>query len=292
MKKTKKHVVFLGLCIAAVLCFGTAYAQDSYQYEAGVDYYTSTDDDDFEVRVYGIRAKAHFSQVNTSGHPLAEAAFLERIGDVELVAGQGDLEAPSAEGDVSSYTGSVTYMQPGSPITAWIMYDKKEIEADPPTPIKMTIDTFNIGIGSFLADGLRVGFNYGQEEDEIVGVGTTDYDDYEINVKLVSELGGGKAYNVEGSLGVCQFDNGTTDGSNTILSISGDYYFNERLSLGAGITTNSGDDTSEEGTAIALNLTNFFTPRFYGAVGYEKFSASDSTEPDEDSIDIMLSVRF
>lgn len=315
MKKIIRLMFFPGLVAAVLFVSNSAYAEDSYQYEVGAQYHSSKEDNnnpnekDIEVKVTGIGARVHFSEVNTAGHPLAEAAFLERVGSVAVQAGDGEIEGSfggtDLDGDVTRYVAEVEFMRPDLPIVIKATLDKLNIDLNSPGEGEVETGVFNIGFGFFLLDGLRLGLSYGQEEKDeditapMVVDRTADYDDYAVEAKWVKSLSGGRSFNAEGSIGIRDFDlkdknnpSQNDDGSNTIVGLSGDYYFTDSFSLGAGVMVNSGDDEGEEGDIVTFNLTNFFSPRFYVNVDYEKFHASEDSGQDETGWDILFSARF
>lgn len=302
MKKIIRFMFFPSLLAATLFVSGIAYAEESYQYEVGAQYHTSNEDDGADVDVTGVGAIVHFSPVNTAGHPLAEAAFLERVGSVKVQVGYGDIEgsfgATDVDGDVVRYVAEIEFMRPELPIVIKATVDKLDVDLNSPAEGDMQTDIFNVGFGYFIGDGLRLGLNYGQEEEDIditvpmVLDRTTDYDDYAVEVKWVKSLSGGRTLNAEGSIGLRNYDNDADDGSNTIVGLSGDYYFTDSFSLGAGVMVNSGDDEGEEGDIVTFNLTNFFSPRFYVNVDYEKFHASEDSGQDKTGWDILFSIRL
>lgn len=302
MKKIIRSKFLAGLFAVALFLSFSVNAGAEYQYEVGGGYITSEEDNGPKVDVVGVGAVLHFFPVSTSGHPLAESAFLERIGSVSIDAGFGDLEGPSGsnlDADITRYIVMLEYMRPGLPYVMTAMLDKQDVELNAPGVGEMTTDGLGLGFGYFLQDGLRIGLSYGQEEEDInitvppLGTQTTDYDNYTVEAKWVSSLSAGRALNAEGSIGKRDFDDGTTDGSNTIIDLSADYYVTNMFSLGAGISFNSGDEQSEEGDTFTLNLTNFFNENYYIDVNYEKFSADDKNfSDDEDGWDIYFTARF
>ncbi len=244
-----RYSILLSLCIFVSFFRITSHAQESYQTEFSLEYYSSEDDDNYEDKLYGVSAEVHFSQVDTKGHPYAEAAFLERVGSVELVIGKSETELDSiAEGDGPLYGAMLTLMKPDLPIAIQATYLKSKLEFEPPLDGADTeADGYGIEIGHFLSDGLLVSIGYMHSETDLtIPILTVDetikHDDYELYAKFVKENLGGTAYNVEGTLGISQFDDGRDDGSNNFIVVSGNYYFNRRISLGGELEINIGDD--------------------------------------------------
>lgn len=300
MKDTKMYGVFTLLLAVMFLSLSTAQAQDSYRFEAGAIHHYSEDDDDVEVKVMGIGGAFYFQPVNTADHPLAEAAFLERVGNVMVQTGIGTLEGDfQLDADVAMIGAEVEYMQPGQPLYLEAMSNRMIVDLNSPGDGDMTMDTFGVGAGWFIQDGFRVGVGYVYEEDDIditapmVLNQTKEYKRFNVNGKMVKKLSGEMAFNAEAMISYEQYDDEVDDGSNNVVSLSGDFYFNRKISAGAGLIINRGDDESAEGETFSLNFTNFFTPRFYIDVDVARFEADNNTAgTDEDSLDLLLALRF
>ena len=302
-EKVKSEVSFIGDTKAIVPKHGfdAAHAQENYQTEIFVNYYRSEDDDDLEMKMHGLSAVIHFTEVNTVGHPLAEAVFLERIGSIEVLVGEQELKVDSTifEADGPIYGGIATVMKPGLPIAIQATLVKSELEFDAPIDGDIKIDSYGFGIGYFFAHNFLVGVKYSHTERdtdmEIPNfsiVETTKFDDYELAVKFVRELEDGTAFNIEGDFGVSQSDDGTDNESNTIIGISGDYYFNQKISIGGGLEINTGDDKSDEGKTFEIDFKAFVTHIFSINFGLEKFNADNDEGADEESLQFILSARF
>lgn len=291
-----KYVQIISMCIW-FFYFGSAYAQDNYRTEMSVNY-DSSKDDDIEVKIYGIMAGIHFSPVDTTGHPLAEADFLERVGGIALTVGKMEAKSGSTSVDADGpfYGLLVALMKPDYPLTANVMYFKTETEFAAPYDGEITVDSYGFNIGKFISDGLLAFVGYSHTESDISFAGLLESkrktNDYSTGVKYVNELHDNAAFNIEADLAISQFDGGDDDGSNTIFGLSGDYYFTNRTSLGAGFDINIGDDKSDEGISFGINSTVFITPHFLLSVGFEKFQADNDEGEDEDSYDVTMSARF
>lgn len=297
MNKIHRYVYILSLCILWTFCASTAYAQDNYQTEVLINYYSSKDDADNKTKTYGIKTTVHFSPVETTGHPLAEADFLERIGSITLFAGKWEQKFGStAEADGPFYGLQAMLMKPDYPLVLQAQYIKTDLEFDPPPDGDMTNDSYALKIGWFFSKELLAFVEYSYNEARISLSGlpeiTREEDDYSIGAKFVKELGDDSAFNLEASIEQSQFDEDNEDGSNTILGISGDYYFTSQTSVGADFEINSGDDKYIEGKTIGINSRIFITPQFSFRLSYKKFLADNNEGEDEDSYSATVLVRF
>lgn len=283
----KKIVVLFIVAICSMFVAGNAFAEDSYRAEVGISYMDVDEDNGDEYNVPVISASYQFADVNTSGHPLAEAAFLERIGNVEVSVGEGDVESSGSEYDVSTLGINFIYMQPDSPYAIGLEYF--DIDIDVPGT-EFSTETINFILGYFLADGLRVNLEYGQSE-ATVGASETDADHYAFNAKYVLEDDKGEAFGLEGGILKVEIDN-SADDSYLEGYISVDHYFNERFNIGLGFAVSAGDVSSAEGHTVLVNARNFFTPNVYGEVGYADFSPTNPDGFDEETWEFSLTARF
>lgn len=296
-----KYFFTFALCLFLTACFDFVYAKDNYRTEISANYFHS--EDGSKTTLHDIDARIYFLQVNTFSHPLAEAAFLERIGSVSFLVGKRKLESNSLllniEADGPTYTSVVTYAKPDIPLTLQATYTMSDLEFESPLDGDFKLDTYGLGIGYFFARNLFGGITFVHSKSNMeislfsLSVDeTSNTDEYEIFAKYVKERSDGTAYNIESNIGIQQFDNSADDGSNTFVEISGDYYFNQRISLGGGIGVNTGDDKYGEGKTFAIDFNVFLSPRSLVNVSFESFLADNDEGEDEESYDIRLAMRF
>ena len=292
MNKTSKFV-FLNLCISIIFCFGTVYAQDSYQAEVSAKYYSSEDDDNIEYKIYGVNGEVYFAKVDTTGHPLAEAAFLERIGSIEVTAGIEEFKAdPNVKADGPLYGVGATFMNPKLPIAFQASFITSKLEFDSPSDGDATKEHYEFGFGYFITKRLIAGLKYGYSEVEQPIPGAKKYNNYELSAKYVRVLADGTAFNIESGLLLRQFDDGTEDESNAIIKILCDYYINHKVSIGAGFEINTGDNKYDEGKTFAIDFKAFVLPRISINAGFAKFLADNDEGADKGSLQVTLSARF
>jgi len=297
-----KYVISLSVCFFLILCFEVIYAQDSYQTEISASYSRWDDEDDNKTTQYDISAKLHFLPVNTVGHPLAEAAFLERIGNVQLHVGKVESKGESIidiEANGPLYGAALTYAKPDLPVVLQAQYAKIQLEFESPLDGDVTIDDYGVGFGYFLDKSLLAGIQYGHIETDAKikyltssSETTSKTNSYALTAKFVREQSGGTAYNIEGGIEIEQFDDESDDGSNTIFGVSGDYYLNREVSLGAGFGLNTGDDKDNEGKTVNLDFNAFLTPQFAVNIALEKFIADNDEGEDADTFNVGMKVRF
>lgn len=232
-----KKIVSLAGAIGLALSAG-AVASD-YNVELGGQYV----DFDF-AEAWGADATIYFKPVQAGNGPLAEAAFLNRAGNVNFAylretSGDFNLPAVGAEAYFGNYYLAANYAR------------------------------FSNGIK--LNDyGIRVGMMLGQNTRGTVGYNRTelpfgiDLDSYTVGIKHVMMLAGNTALNLEGEAGVV--DNGSSD---FIYNFQADYYFTPSFSLGARYSGIESDDEWGLGTRY------FFTPRVSGGLEYSRADGDD-----------------
>lgn len=294
MNKIVAVLIAMSFWTLSLLCTVTVYAQDAFQIEISADYIKLEADDNFESKLYGVYAEVFFLPVKTANHPLAEAAFLERIGSVELFGGKYETQGATSKADGPVYRALATFMKPGSALFAEALYYRLKLEADPPSTTNWAADAYGLGIGSFFSDGLLLGIRYFHSKSETTGPfsSMTKFDDYEMHVKNVSVNADGTALNIEGNAGLRRTDDGSVVESNIAVGVSGDYYFTRQVSAGVGIEVETGENRWDEGVTASINVNAYANQSFSAKMAYEKFSAHHETVPDDDLINVTVSVRF
>lgn len=227
----------LSTAIALSLASTTAFS-GSFNAEVTANYA----DLDGDADTIALIGELYFAQVNTDGHPLEEADFLEKASNVELAY------ASTSAGPVDSTlaTLGVNYYIPDTIFFAGAAIARATVE-----------------VGSFDDSDTDWGLTAGVTPIEGLLVTTEYFNEpgYDLNLqaKYVKALAGETAVNVEASFQDAEEDN--------IFGLSADYYFNQKASLGANIL--SADETGY-GIQGKLFVTNEFS------IGAEYFTV-DST---------------
>ncbi|HEY0975362.1 MAG TPA: putative porin [Solimonas sp.] len=246
-----KKALFLAL--ATAVGSGSALAQD-YQWDASLGY---TDFENDSALSAGITY--HLDRVKTAGHPLAEAAFLERSSNLSLGYVTFDDADADAIGVAGEFYFDQLYLSGG--------YTAAEIGG-------VDVDTISARIGWMLADGFRLAAGIDRVDADVPNVDARN--DIAIEAKYVTKMEGGTALNLQAS--VTLLDDPIDD---ELFEVRGDYYFNPAFSVGAGVSI-ADDDTN-----YGIGARYFFTPTFSGGLLYE--TANDG---DDDVISAALTLRF
>ena len=223
----KKTYLALAVASAALITL-PAVAQD-YQMEAGLSY-VSYDNDGNSDSAIGVDFRYNFETVSTANRPLSEAGFLGRNGGVNVGLSQVD----KADYNVLDLGANYWFED------IYAAIDYSQIDGD---------GKYTLTGGYMLNDGLRVHASFTDGDavaESIIGIGA----------KYVASLGS-NFVNLEGS-----FE--TSDGENAI-NLAGDYFLNNALSVGAGITTYSASGAK---TAIDIGAKYFVMPNVSGELSY------------------------
>ncbi len=248
-----KHAMKWGTGIAAMLLSSGASA---YQFEGTGTY---TDFDDLDDSSLGVIGQYFFNNVDDSGVPRAEAAFLGRASSVGLAYFTFD------EADVDSIAiGGEIYFQNFYAAAALGQTSFGSIDRD----------DISLEFGFLPMDGLRLTVGYDDEDSDL---DILDLTTISLNGKYVVPLAGDKAFSVGAS--IAQSD----DADDTITYMaSGDFFINQNLSFGAGF-----EDTDQSGSseAIALRARMFVIPNLSVQLQY-------NMQDDNDSIELGVTGRF
>lgn len=228
----------ISFAVALVAAPVFASAQD-YRFEVSGAYSTTDIKNSSNIDLANVQGTFYWDQVNTAGHPLAEAAFLERQGGLTInylntSIGSFDNDTWSLAGDYYFDNGIYVAGRYSTP-------DEGE-------------DTWGASLGYSPAAGLLFVVDADDNGDEW---------DYTGRVKYHTDLSG------ETSLGV---DATVAD---KLYTLGGDYYFNRNFSVGAELAYDSDADY----TGLAADVKYFFTPVFWveGNVGTNVSGDADFT---------------
>jgi len=258
------------------------------------------DEGGMEQEDYGLSVRQYLSTVNTKHHPLAEAAFLERIGSFGVVVTSSDLNQDVAQvvvkSDQLSYGAFANLMEPDQAVFLNLFFSKTDRQR-----VNFGIgDTQSKGylleIGRYLDAGHVVSFEYAHSETESAfvsfPVSRAERSSYALKSKVVKMLGAGRAVNLEGEARIAKFQTQNADHKNTVFEIKSDYYFNRSVSLGGAVSTNSGDDKFSEGESYAADFSIYWTPSFSLGLIYETFVADNASGFDYDLYLVSMALRF
>jgi len=286
----------LALCWLVIIAVpGISLAKDSFRTEIEAGYSYDRNDMGAEMDTYQLGARYHFMPVTTTGRPLAEAAFMARAGYIGGFWDESDIEVGSLDADVSTYGADLLWRKPSIPYAFHLIYNGQD--QDVSTNQSANLDEIGLGVGYFFADNLYLEFAYLYEEIEASGSYTGETDQYQLSGKYVGALSNNRFYNIEVNLGHFEFKDKTPTsswrGNNSVISVAGDYYLNERLSMGLGFSNESGDAIALEGKEYTVRVKYFVIPQLSVAAEYNRFDPRNSNiRGDEEGISLVMIGRF
>ncbi len=236
----KMSVSSTGFGVVAGLVIATSAS--AYQFEASGVY---IDFDDLNDSSLGVAGQYHFSNVDDSGIPRAEASYLRRSSNIGAFFATTD----ESDQDILGVRGEA-YIQNFYAAAGLTRTEFGNTESD----------DLDVEVGFMPADGLR--FTVGFEDQDLVNLSTIT-----ANAKMVRALGGPQALNLEATLG-------QTDDANDTISyqVGGDFYLNHDLSFGLSYEDTDQSNSNED---IEVRARMFFIPNLSGAVIYNMQDFND-----------------
>ncbi|SMF47484.1 Putative general porin [Alteromonadaceae bacterium Bs31] len=220
------------------LCAPLAVNAGSYQGELNATLANVDVDGGSSENLWGIGGEFYFAPVNTEGHPLAEAAYLEWASGVHASYVSQD------GGDVSSTNIGAKGYIPNSIIYLGADYTRVDYDNG-------DSNTWSFTGGVRLIENLLLTTTYNDD---------TGYD-LNVSAKYVAKISGNQAVNIYGSF---------VNDDNNSFTLGGDYYFTPKT--GVGVKIDDYGSTSD----YTFNVSHFFTEELYLRGFYTSGEYSDT----------------
>lgn len=289
----------LAVLVALCSCASASYAaEEQYQTEISALYGRSDFAQDYRLTGIGVLAEVFFAPVKTAEHPYAEAAFLERIGSVRVMALDVGTKGGGTKTDGRQLLVGVNYAKPDSPLLIQAMYGSQQYDYDTPVNAVSKGSSINLNIGNYFTHTLLVGVDYFSSKSKFsyssYGMPTFYFRhiDYGFSAKYVNEMEHGNALSLYGSLSSSTSDDGIDNLKNTNEHLLVDYYFNPTLSAGFGIGNSSGEDLHAENRTYSMNVRHFVAPSVSVSAIYQRYLKKNDGYDDSKFTQIMMSLRF
>lgn len=280
------------ISISILMISFSSHASETYQSELFFSFGKEDIENRGDFSGLDLGYQYNFTAVKTKNYPLREAAFLERASQLTFTYGNVQEDGSNVNLDLDSITVSLQYMINDSPFSVTAIYRKSDFSFE---NISGSGDDklFGIGFGYYILKDAQLLFLLTDSEASFSSKVETD--SISLGVKKVSMLGQGASISLSGFI----LNNETSfesvfaaDETDTILRINAVYYINRNTGFGIELLNKSSDDSSEEGKEIGFLVDSFITNRI--SVGFElsKFSASNSSGVDGDSMELLVTGRF
>ena len=277
-----KNKLLPAIIATAGFCAAPFALAVTYQSELSAAYADVDSPFNGEGYFVGLEGKYYFAPVDTKNHPLAEAAFIERVSNVYVDLGNYEFKESGYRADFYQRALGVDFYIPNTMFYLGAGVNEIKSKVSWPADGEMDAVSFSSKWDStwFVKAGIApvTGLLVWSEFTEDVDVS----DQWNINGKYIIPLSGEQALNVEASYEKSDL---VTD-SDTIAGAV-DYYLDRSLSVGAGFSNTSfnspGDDDTT--TDYFIRARNFFTDNISAELSY--------TDGDyEDSLMIGGAIRF
>ena len=252
-----KKLAIASALLSALAVTGTANA---YQAEVGASAGYVDPDNGSSGSEFGVNGTYYFKPVQTRNAPLAEAAYLDRAGNVSVNANFAD----RGDTDDTTYGVAAEYFVPNSDFYVSGSVSQNEQEFRDVFGQKYDWDTtyYSAEVGYLPAPGLLIAAGLkGYDNDADDGVDPT------IRAKYVTTLTNGKDINLEAGAAFGDLDE---------YNLAADYFIDKTLSIGADYLNNDLEDRSEFG----ISARKFFNQQvsLEGRVGFgEQFNNDYNT---------------
>lgn len=213
-------------------------------------------DDAEEGYFVGLEGKYYFSPVDTKTHPLAEAAFIEKVSSVYLGLGNYEFREAGERLDIYQRTLGIDFYIPSTIFYLGAGVNERKSKYSWPAEGGFDSGSNSYGWDSrwFVKAGLApvTGLLVWTEFTEDIDV----KDDWNINGKYVIPLSGEQALNIEAS-----YEKSDIRYTDAIITGAADYYLDRHLSLGAGFVNTSFNSSynTNSTTDYFIRARNFFT---------------------------------
>ncbi|MFC3117128.1 putative porin [Cellvibrio fontiphilus] len=246
MKLLSSIVAAVGLVGAPLALAANYQAEVSAAYE-DIDYADSNG----EGKFIGLEGKYYFAPVNTSEHPLAEAAFIEKASNVYLQLGTEEYKFGGEKSDLYGRVIGADFYIPNT--IFFLGAGVAEVKSKAPASLGQSYDwesAWFVKAGVAPIEGLLVWSEFTEDIDV--------NDEWNINGKYVLPLRGEQALNLEAS-----YEKSKLGWADDTITMSADYYIDRHLSLGAGFVNTSYDSSVADNadTDYFVRARNFFTDK-------------------------------
>lgn len=270
------------------------YANDGYQYETGITY-SSTDDDNFiDTTVFSAGFRMFVEPVSYNGRPYNEVGFLARKSNVTLAIAQLEYEIDVVDVDTTALSASGEYMLPDSSIVLGAGFTTADGGKNYfGTNVDVSLQEVAVSAGYYLDPLSKAGIIISNSELEFkvsggsTGGGTLDTDSITLEYVSVLQLDSARYASIEARLTRIEFENVDID----VIHAGGNYYFTTTTSAGGALALVSSDEDSAEGESVTLRFKHFLDRFTSLELELEQFNGEGS-DGDSDTTSIRFIHRY
>jgi hypothetical protein len=285
----QKRTIFL-LLILGIISPAVLFANDGYQYEAGISYSSTEDDDFLDTTVFSAGFRMFVEPVSYNGRPYNEVGFLARKSNVTLAIAQLEYEIGIVDVDTTALSASGEYMLADSPIVLGAGFTSADGDENYfGTNVDVSLQEVVVSAGYYLDPLSKAGIIFGNSELEFTvsgsstGGGTLDTDSITLEYVAVLQLNSGKYASVEARFSRIEFEDIDID----VIQAGGNYYFTTTTSIGGGLAHVSSDEDNADGNSVTLRFKHFLERFTSLELEVEQFNGEGSNGDSDD-----MTIRF
>lgn len=259
-----------------------------------------TDDKTIKTKIAAISAEIYFDEIDSSGKPLAFAAFLNKKTSLSLFYSKADTDFEitnivDTTEDTNAGIG-FNYISEQDNYILGFIYSSGDTTDNEDTDVAES-NSKSINIGKYINDSSAIEFIYTQFTTDFIGTASIANDKITTDVAKLSyenllDFDDEIFIYFAGSASQIKNDGFGVKETNQEYALTAEVFFNTNASLFASAEINNGDDLFSEGRTISAGGTYFMTTKFAVNVILSQFVPDEEFAQDETSAFISAIARF
>ena len=290
MNRELRIALALASVASSALAQGEAkFEKFQFELEGGWSQFKADTSPEFESTDLAVVGTYHLKPVALASNPWNEAAFLERSTFFQAGLDFAEVEQAGFSSDGVVYGLGGRYADKESPLAAEVTFLTGSLTGD----ADIDLSDLSGRVGYWCMSNAILGLSLGRATTEIETLPDVEVVSFGAFGKIVHDLGEGRAVNFAAELDFVSVDDTTSTEDNVEFGLLADYYFTQKVSLGAQAKISSGDNGASEGTTLGVRGSMWFTPQLSANASYSHFAVDDDAlGSDDDTISLFFLARF
>jgi len=271
----------------------TNIAQADYQNEIGLFTSQTEDEDNDTSDGTTLFYTYYYNNVDTSKGPWAEAAFINRAGNVGISLSNSESTlATTTKLERSGSTISADISSPESDLVFSAGYASTKSDYKNGLSYSSESTDYSLGIGYFIQQYTLVTFTRDESETKYSGLSQTfnyDSETNSIGVKALLLRSDTTALVLNASHSIRE-DSDDDEFKSTLLLAN--YYLNPQLGVGGYLVKYSGNVEASKGNLYAITMNYFLNPKFQIGLLYSKFKPDNEKGTESEVTQLTGSYYF
>jgi len=297
-----REKIYHALVLCAILIASpVSQAVNSYQYAVDGLYESDKSDAGVDETDLGVGVAYYFAPVNPDKGPLKLADFLSPQSSVGVFITDVDLDFDFATLNGTLFGFGYRYVDPTQTYIVSVFYNTGEAKKSIIFPgdaarshLKVTLDSLSLEMGYYLDPHRQIIGEVTKVNYKSSATGPTNsstkYDANIVGAKFRNVTEMGNLHFLDLTFGASVIENDNND-TNLELAVDADYFVNLGMDFFGGVSLNTGDDNSAEGTTLNIGVGTFFNPNTAIRFELSQFLANQSNN-DSDSVLVDFEARF